>query len=51
MGERINGKTAKFHTCPEAQPAFFNDQRPEVCDTSAAADAWAKTRAFFRREL
>jgi carboxymethylenebutenolidase len=45
------GKRHEFHTYPEAQHAFFNDQRPEVYDASAAADAWAKTLAFFRREL
>jgi carboxymethylenebutenolidase len=45
------GKRHEFHTYPEAQHAFFNDRRPEVYDASAAADAWAKTLAFFRREL
>lgn len=45
------GKPHEFHTYPNAQHAFFNDQRPEVYDARAAADAWAKTLAFFRREL
>ena len=31
--------------------AFFNDARPEVYDPAAAADAWSRTLAFFRREL
>jgi carboxymethylenebutenolidase len=45
------GKPHEFHTYPNAQHAFFNEDRPEVYDADAAADAWAKTVAFFRREL
>ena len=45
------GKRYDFHTYPLAQHAFFNDERPDVYDAAAAADAWAKTIAFFRREL
>jgi len=45
------GKRHEFHTYPGADHAFFNDQRPEVHDPAAAAEAWAKTVAFFRREL
>jgi len=45
------GKRHDFHTYPLAQHAFFNDTRPEVYDAAAAADAWAKTIAFLRREL
>jgi carboxymethylenebutenolidase len=45
------GKRHEFHTYPGAQHAFFNDDRPEVYDAPAAADAWEKTIAFFRREL
>jgi carboxymethylenebutenolidase len=45
------GKRHDFHTYPGAQHAFFNDDRPEVYDAGAAADAWEKTVAFFRREL
>jgi len=45
------GKRHEFHTYANADHAFFNDQRPEVYDEAAAADAWAKTLAFFRREL
>lgn len=45
------GKRHTFHTYPEAQHAFFNDDRPEVYDAAAAKDAWNKTLAFFRREL
>jgi carboxymethylenebutenolidase len=45
------GKRHEFHTYPEAQHAFFNDTRPEVYDATASTDAWAKTLAFFRKEL
>lgn len=47
----VAGKPHEFHTYATAQHAFFNDHRPEVYDATAAADAWAKTLAFFRREL
>ena len=45
------GKRHEFHTYPNADHAFFNDERADVYDPAAAADAWAKTLAFFRREL
>jgi carboxymethylenebutenolidase len=45
------GKRHEFHTYPAADHAFFNDHRPEVYDAAAAADAWAKTLAFFKSEL
>ena len=45
------GKRHEFHSYPDADHAFFNDERPEVYDASAAADAWSKTIEFFRREL
>ncbi len=45
------GKRHTLHTYPDAQHAFFNDERPEVHDAAAAADAWARTLQFFRREL
>ena len=45
------GKRHEFHTYPSADHAFFNDERKEVYDPAAAADAWTKTLAFFRREL
>lgn len=45
------GKRHEFHTYADAQHAFFNDDRPEVYDAVAAADAWTKTLAFLRREL
>jgi carboxymethylenebutenolidase len=45
------GKRHEFHTYPNADHAFFNDNRPEVYDAAAASDAWTKALAFFRREL
>jgi carboxymethylenebutenolidase len=45
------GKRHEFHTYPNADHAFFNDQRPEVHDPKAAADAWSRTLTFLRREL
>ncbi len=53
LDEQLNalGKRHEFHTYPGADHAFFNDQRPEVYDAAAAADAWDKTVAFCGREL
>lgn len=47
---RLN-KRHEFHTYEDADHGFFNERRPEVYDATAAADAWEKTLAFFRREL
>jgi carboxymethylenebutenolidase len=45
------GKRHDFHSYPDSQHAFFNDTRPQVYDAAAAADAWTKTLAFFRKEI
>jgi len=45
------GKPHTFNTYADAGHAFFNEDRPEVYDPAASKDAWAKTLAFFRREL
>lgn len=45
------GKRHEFHRYPNADHAFFNDERPEVYDAAAAKDAWGKTLDFLRREL
>jgi carboxymethylenebutenolidase len=45
------GKAHEFHTYPDADHAFFNDERPEVYNPEAAADAWQRTLAFFRQHL
>jgi carboxymethylenebutenolidase len=34
-----------------ADHAFFNDQRPEVYNADAAADAWQRTIDFLRQHL
>jgi len=44
-------KPHEFITYPGAQHAFFNDQRPEVYDPEAAADAWRRTLAFLKTHL
>jgi carboxymethylenebutenolidase len=36
---------------PGTQHAFFNDDRPEVYDGSAARSAWARTLELFRGRL
>lgn len=46
----IAGVNHTFHSY-DAPHAFFNDERPEVFTPEAAADAWSKTLAFFRRHL
>jgi len=43
-------KPHEFHTY-DAQHAFFNDDRPAVYDPGAAADAWQRMLAFFRKHL
>ena len=45
------GKPHEFHTYPGTNHAFFNDARPAVYNAEAAADAWAKTLAFFKANL
>ena len=45
------GKDVRVHIYPGTDHAFFNDTRPEVYDAEAAADAWRRTIAFFRRHL
>lgn len=44
------GVTHTFHTY-DAPHAFFNNERPEVYNPEAAADAWEKTLTFFRENL
>jgi carboxymethylenebutenolidase len=45
------GKSVEVHIYPETDHAFFNDQRPEVYDERAAADAWRRTIQFFAQHL
>jgi len=48
---REHGRTVETHIYPGVDHAFFNDTRPEVYDPEAAADAWRRTLAFFRKHL
>src|SRR2546421_5711730 len=45
------GKRARMYVYPGTQHAFFNDQRPEVYDMTAAREAWEKLLPFLRDEL
>ena len=45
------GKQVEMKIYPGADHAFFNDTRPEVYKTEAAADAWQRTIAFLRQHL
>jgi len=44
-------KQYEIHVYPKVDHGFFNDERPEVYDTEAAADAWNRTLSFFRQHL
>jgi carboxymethylenebutenolidase len=45
------GKSAEIHVYDNADHAFFNDDRPEVFNATAAADAWQRTVRFLRGHL
>ena len=45
------GKSVEIHIYPNADHAFFNDERPEVYDAQAAEDAWRRTIEFFGKNL
>ena len=45
------GKSAEIHIYEGADHAFFNDDRPEVYNPEAAADAWQRTVSFLRAHL
>ena len=57
--EKVNGlkEAAKKYNLPvevvsyDADHAFFNDTRPQVYDAEAAADAWRRVLAHFRKQL
>lgn len=48
---RKAGKSSEIHIYPGVAHAFFNDERPDVYDKAAAADAWRRTLEFFRKHL
>lgn len=41
----------EFITYPNTQHAFFNDENKDGHNPTAAADAWEKTLAFYRKNL
>jgi carboxymethylenebutenolidase len=45
------GKQSDVHIYPGVDHAFFNDERADVYNKSAADDAWRRTLAFFRQHL
>jgi carboxymethylenebutenolidase len=48
---RAAGKEHEFITYPGTDHAFFNDERPQVYNADAAADAWQRSLAFFAKHL
>ncbi|HXG04561.1 MAG TPA: dienelactone hydrolase family protein [Candidatus Binatia bacterium] len=45
------GKSCEIHIYPDADHAFFNDERPDVYNRAAAEDAWRRTLAFLRQHV
>ena len=45
------GRQSEIHIYPNADHAFFNDERSDVYHKAAADDAWRRTLAFFRQHL
>ncbi len=45
------GKSVEMHIYPDADHAFFNDQRPKVYNARAAEDSWQRTIKFFAKHL
>jgi carboxymethylenebutenolidase len=45
------GKQSEIHIYPNVDHGFFNDERPDVYNKSAADDAWRRTLAHFRQNL
>ena len=48
---RALGKNVDMVVYPNADHAFFNDERPAVHNPEASADAWRRTIEHFRRNL
>ena len=48
---RKAGKQSEIHVYPDVDHGFFNDERPDVHNRTAADDAWRRTLAHFRRNL
>lgn len=45
------GKQSEIHIYPNADHAFFNEERADVYNKAAADDAWRRTLTFFRQHL
>lgn len=45
------GKPSEIHIYPNVDHGFFNDDRADIYDKAAAADAWRRTLTFFRQHL
>ena len=45
------GKQSEIHVYPGVDHAFFNDERADVYNKTAADDAWRRTLTFFRQHL
>jgi carboxymethylenebutenolidase len=45
------GKQCEIHVYPNVDHAFFNDERPDAYNKTAADDAWRRTLAHFRQHL
>jgi carboxymethylenebutenolidase len=45
------GKSIEVHIYPDADHAFFNDERPAVYNEKASADAWQRVLEFFATHL
>jgi carboxymethylenebutenolidase len=45
------GKSSEIHIYPGVDHGFFNDDRADVYNKDAAADAWRRTLALFRQQL
>lgn len=48
---RQANQSIETHIYPNADHAFFNDTRPEVYNSQAAADAWQRTLNFLQHHL
>jgi len=45
------GRQSEIHIYPNADHAFFNDERPDAYNKAAADDAWRRTLALFRQHV
>ncbi|MBI2160896.1 MAG: dienelactone hydrolase family protein [Candidatus Rokubacteria bacterium] len=48
---RSAGRQSEIHIYPNADHAFFNDERADAYNKAAADDAWRRTLTLFRQHL